>query len=418
LAQAVLAPAHIWASCLVRVSVGSKMELSGFNVNHGFAEAVVRGLRSGFLTPEDYRRIGTADTLEDMRSSLEETDYGTFLQDEPSPLLVSQISKKCYEKLSDEFNYLRAQTVEPCTTILDFVAREKMIDNICMIIQGALNGKAPKDLQEKVHPLGVFEGMKEIMSDGFDVQGGFDSVYRIFLVDTPIGPYFEEYLKEAGLDKEKDEAPRAGVEAQDVGGILTNADLEIMKALLKKSWLEDFYQFVQSLGGTTAEVLGHMLMMEADFRVLLVTLNALNTDLSLESKLKDRNALYPSFGYLYPEGVKELHKAWNDTTVRAALEPYGKYLELFDKVKQFYEAEGEGRAAAAGFQSIEDLMYEHNVHMFEMAFEQQYHFGVFYAWVKLREQEIRNIRWIANMVILNTKDHIDGTIVPIFQPRL
>merc|ERR1712008_399463 len=200
------------------------------------------------------------------------------------------------------------------------------------------------------------------------------------------------------------------------GNILTSADLEIMKAMLKKAWLEDFYEFVQSLGGTTAEVLGHMLMMEADFRVLLVTLNALNTNLSLEGKLKDRNALYPSFGYLYPEGVRKLQKAWNDTTVRAALEPYGKYLALFDQVKQFYEAEGEGKSGA--LQSIEDLMYQENVHMFEMAFEQQYHFGVYYAWVKLREQEIRNVRWIANMVILNTKDHIDNTIVPIFQPRM
>ena len=35
------------------------------------------------------------------------------------------------------------------------------------------------------------------MSETFDVQGGFDDVYRIFLVDTPIGPYFEEYLKES-----------------------------------------------------------------------------------------------------------------------------------------------------------------------------------------------------------------------------
>lgn len=64
------------------------------------------------------------------------------------------------------------------------------------------------------------------------------------------------------------------------------------------------------------------------------------------------------------------------------------------------------------------LRAQENVHMYEMAFEQQYHFGIFYAWVKLREQEIRNIRWIANMVVLNTKDHIDDTIVPIFQPRM
>ena len=47
---------------------------------------------------------------------------------QPSPLLVSTVSRKCYDKLSDVFNYLKAQTVEPCTTILDFIAREKMID--------------------------------------------------------------------------------------------------------------------------------------------------------------------------------------------------------------------------------------------------------------------------------------------------
>jgi len=375
---------------------------------------VVRGLRSGFLTPEDYRRLGTCDTLEDMRSALEETEYGEFLRDEPSPILVSTISKKCYEKLADEFNYVKAQAVEPLSTVMEFIQREKMIDNVCMIIQGALNNKPPKEMEEKIHPLGVFEGIKIIMAENFNDQGGFDELYRIFLVDTPIGPYFEEYLKDA----DKEDGPRGGVEHTAVGGILTKQDLEIMKATLKKAWLEDFYACVQGLGGTTAEVMGHMLKMEADFRVILVTLNALNTNLSTEAQLGDRNALYPSFGYLYPEGTKELRKAFNDSTVHTALEPYAKYVQLFDSVKQFYEVESEGRATAAGFQSIEDMIYAENVRMYEMAFEQQYHFGIFYAWVKLREQEIRNVRWIANMVVLNTKDHIDNTIVPIFQPRM
>ena len=70
--------------------------------------------------------------------------------------------------------------------------------------------------------------------------------------------------------------------------------------------------------------------------------------------------------------------------MRAALEPYGKHLAIFDQVKQFYEAEGEGKSGA--LQSIEDLMYQENVHMFEMAFEQQDHFGVYCAWVKLRSR--------------------------------
>merc|ERR1711920_15760 len=133
------------------------------------------------------------------------------------------------------------------------------------------------------------------------------------------------------MGKEKDEMARAGIETSQVGALLTKQDLEIMKATLKKAWLEDFYNFVKQQGGTTEEVMGHMLKTEADFRVLLVTLNALGTELMSEAKAEERCALYPSFGYLYPECHKELKRVSNDTMVRAALEYNQKYLGLFDQ---------------------------------------------------------------------------------------
>lgn len=392
-------------------------EMSLFNVQNGFQEATVRGLRSGFLTQEDYRRLAACDTLEDVRSALEETDYGTFLQDEPSPILVTTVANKCYAKLADEFTYVKANSTEPLTTFLDFIQREKMIDNVCMIIQSSLNNKAPHEMREKIHPLGVFESMNDVMKESFDVQGGFDEVYKIFLVDTPIGTYFEDYLKEKGSDGDE---PLAGIETMpgksDVGRILTNQDLELMKAMLKKAWLEDFAKFVNSLGGTSAEVMGHILKTESDLRILLITINSLNTDLSTDQKREDRNALYPTFGYLYPEGYHSLCKAWNETTVKAALEPFEEYSKLFSEVKDFYNKEQ--KSAGAGHQSIEDIMYKENSMKYELAFEQQFHFGVFFAWVKLKEQEIRNIRWICNMIVLNKKDEIDTTIVPIFAQRV
>ena len=78
-----------------------------FNLDDGFTEAVVRGYRSGILTSADYSNLGQCDGLEDMRMHLAVTDYGNFLQNEPSPLQTMTISEKCTEKLVDEFNYIR-----------------------------------------------------------------------------------------------------------------------------------------------------------------------------------------------------------------------------------------------------------------------------------------------------------------------
>lgn len=398
-------------------------ELSFFNINHGFLEALVRGMRSSFLTPDDYRRMTTCETFEDLRSALEETDYGSFLQNEAN-VGVQTIQRGMEAKLTDEFLFLRANSVEPATTILDFVAKEKMIDNVVLILQGVMNEKSPKELQEKMHPLGKFEGLKTLIGTGTDSDQAInkeflEDMYKIFLIDTPIAAYFEEYLKNVGIDPEN-QAAKLGVNYQDVDQIdasLKDADPELMKATLKKYWLEDFYKCVMSLGGTTAEVLGDILMKEADFRVLMVTCNALNTELGAEANVKlMRNPLYPQFGYLYPEGHLSIYKVFNDASARAALEPYPQYAKLYDECKSLYEAEAD-KSDLWNANAVEDLIMRKNVNMFEMAFEHQFHFGVFYAWLKLKEQEIKNVRWIANMISLKmAKEEGIAGIEPIFDP--
>lgn len=104
-----------------------------------------------------------------------------------------------------------------------------------------------------------------------------------------------------------------------------------MKATLKKMWLEDFYNFSVSLGGTTADVMGHILKTEADFKALSLTLNCLN--MTQTAVQQDRNKPYPSIGYLYPYGTDKLCKAFNETTVQAALVPYPRYAELYESSK-------------------------------------------------------------------------------------
>jgi hypothetical protein len=49
-------------------------------------------------------------------------------------------------------------------------------------------------------------------------------------------------------------------------------------------------------------------------------------------------------------------------------------------------------------QMLDKLLYDEEVKRCMACFEQQFHYGVFYAYMKLREQEIRNIMWISECV--------------------
>ena len=381
-----------------------------FNAEHGFAEALLRGFRSGFLNLEEYRKLGQCESLEDVRAVLEETEYGSFLQDETGNLLVPTIVRKCKEKLAQEFSFLGAQASGSLVVFLDFIRKEKMIENVIFIIGGILNNKAPKDLLGRTNPLGHFEELKLLFS--IDLSNGLDEIYRVILVDTPIAPYFQEYL---------DSVVSAGGSSTTEGLIATvisEADLEILKNILHKAWLEDFY----ATFGVDEDILGVILKTEADFRLLSIVLNALNSPLGSSQQLADRNALFPAMGFLYPEGTDRLRKAYNEQTVRQALEPFGRYFAFYEAVRLYYEATAGGAAkSAAGVpatKSIEDIVYTETSALYELAFEDQFHLAPFYAYVKLKEQEIRNIEWIANMIQMNRKDQATKQLVPIFAPRV
>jgi V-type H+-transporting ATPase subunit d len=266
-----------------------------------------------------------------------------------------------------------------------------MIENVMLLLKGALSGRDINELIEQCHPLGMFKESTMRSIPTFENSAkGYADLYQTVLVDTPVGPYFAMFLQQSA-------------EYGDSRSVLEEVEIEIIKSSLIKFWIEDFYQFVEKLGGETAESMGSLLKIRADTNAINITLNSFGTPLNEPGMRSTARArLYPSVGHLYPVGTSMLRDVADE-------EELGRVLELFPE----YSAIWNVHASGGGDKSIDDCFYERDVQMLELAFESQFHFSVFYAYVKLKEQEIRNLVWVSECILQQQKDEINK-FVPVF----
>ena len=273
-----------------------------------------------------------------------------------------------------------------------------MIDNVVLLITGTLHERDTHELLERCHPLGVFDTLPALC-----VATSVEELYQSVLVETPLGaPNLHGYLT----------PPTTFFPAPYFRGCLSATDLddlniEIIRNTVYKAYLEDFYHFCSTLSPPTSDVMHRILSFEADRRTVNITINSFNTELSKEARAK----LFPSIGRLWPEGNNQLAKAEEMDQVRQACENVMEYRSFFaDSVSS---SQGGGNDDLGAASQLEDRFFQMEVRLNKEAFLQQFQYGVFFSYMKLKEQEIRNLTWIAECIAQDAKDRIQD-FIPIF----
>ncbi|KAI9827112.1 MAG: H(+)-transporting V0 sector ATPase subunit d [Sarea resinae] len=367
------------------------MEGLFYNVDSGYIEGVVRGYRNTLLTGQNYSNLTQCETIDDVKLQLAPA-YGDILAALPPNPSTSSLAAKTTEKMVAEFRYLQANAVGSLAKFMEFLTYGYMIDNVALLITGTLHERDTRELLERCHPLGWFETMPVLC-----VATNIEELYNSVLIETPLAPYFKGSLSHQDLDE---------------------LNIEIVRNTLYKNYLEDFYNWVNThpdvKGTPTAEVMSEALEFEADRRSINITLNSFGTELSKA----DRKRLYPNFGRLYPEGTLMLSRADDIEGVRIAVDGVHDYKTYFDMtgLSQGGSSGGLGNmsgGAGGETKSLEDLFYQKEMELSKTTFTYQFTHAVVYAWVKLKEQEIRNITWIAECIAQNQKERI-GNYISVF----
>ncbi|CAI5759665.1 unnamed protein product [Candida verbasci] len=286
------------------------MEGLYFNINNGYVEGVVRGYKSGLLTSSQYINLTQCDNLEDLKLQLSSTDYGNFLQNYSGPLSTTIIQDNLIKKLFSNYQYIKSQSSGKLTQFLNFINYGYMIDNVILMITGTLHERDKSDILKKCNPLGWFATLPTLT-----IATDLESLYSTVLIDTPLAPFFKNCISPDDLD---------------------DLNIEIIRNKLYKNYLESFYNWVnENFDEPDKSIMTRILILEADKRIINITLNSLNNS---ELSNQDKIDLYPNFGKLYTNNyINELSEVDDYEQLKSIVENIGEYQQIFsennDKLK-------------------------------------------------------------------------------------
>lgn len=387
------------------------LELSG---DLHFLDGMLRGFRNRLLTTAQYSELMECNSLKDLQQALMQygliSDEQTLINDTNAILTPVGIERAARDVFCAHFHTLLSNTNNSVLLLLlEYVRTGYAIDNTILMVRGVVQGWDQEDLRAKCHPLGVYDVLPAISafsshnpendaeSEGdADLRAQMEAIQGCLLATEH--PLLKLYFEHC-LPPPHSTSFLAQTTAWSV--------VERLRAHLHKAYLEDFLTWARD--ELEEEDLVQLLALEADRRILATIILQLGSEHPQRDSLR-ANPFFPCVGNLWESGaVTALSHSENiDRVVEILSDCLPSYRVLFASENNPYEID---TIEGSGAKTLEDLLTTEEIRLCLWSFTTPFSFAPFYAWMRLREQELRNIRWIAECIVRGKQEVAQNRLV-------
>ena len=150
-----------------------------------------------------------------------------------------------------------------------------------------------------------------------------------------------------------------------------------------------------------------LLKFESDSRTFQIVANSLSFRDLRDARGREsyRTKFMCNLGYLYPERFDKMKDVGDAKQLMEAVES-SSYERILREVN--LGAEDQRHEAESNDQKLDDAMLAEASRKYSMAFENAFHYGSFYAYLKLKELEIKNVTWLSDLVSMGLSKNSPG----------